>query len=61
MAIFIGSDWLLTDRCSPAVTCVTPLLTEEDISFVLPEAVKTLVAIVLFIYIGREHINHRMV
>ena len=61
MAIFVGIDCLLTDGCSPAVTCVTPLLIEENISFVLPEAGKTLAAIVLFIYIGREHFNHRMV
>ena len=51
----------LGNRGSISGRCVgyQPII-EEDLNLVLPNVWKMLVAIVLFIYIGRERIDHRM-
>ena len=74
VAIIGGIGLLFTGRWGLALTCVALLLSigvsfwqmwyqpiiEEDINLVWPNAWKMLAAVVLFIYIGRERIDHRM-
>jgi len=74
LAIIGGIGLLFTGRWGLSVTCVALLLSivvsfwqmwyqpiiEEDINLLLPNVWKMLVALVLFIYIGRERIDHRM-
>lgn len=74
LAIIGGIGLLFTGRWGLVLTCTALLLAicvyfwqmwyqpiiEEDINLVLPNAWKMLVAIILFIYIGRERIDHRM-
>ena len=74
LAIIGGLGLLFTGRWGLVVTCLALLLAigvyfwqmwyqpiiEEDIALVWPNAWKMLVALVLFIYIGRERIDHRM-
>ncbi len=74
LAILGGIGLLFTGRWGLVLTCIALLLAigvyfwqmwyqpiiEEDINLMLPNAWKMLVAIVLFIYIGRERIDHRM-
>ena len=74
LAIIGGIGLLFTGRWGLVLTCTALLLAivvyfwqmwyqpiiEEDINLVIPNAVKMVVAVFLFIYIGRERIDHRM-
>lgn len=74
LAVLGGIGLLFTGRWGLVVTCTALLLAicvyfwqmwyqpiiEEDINLVWPNVWKMLAAIVLFLYIGRERIDHRM-